>query len=359
MSSSFPSFASPATPAPTSLGSRLLLDAGIRAIERIARATAGRRQLVVVGAPIPVGNSLFNCAVVICDGAIRGIVPKQHLPNYKEYYEHRWFRPARGTEPDHVDLGNAHVPFGIDLLFEAPSQAHPGWGTIVVGVEICEDLWVPLPPSSLQAMAGATILLNISASNETIGKSRYRTDLVVGQSGRAIAAYCLAGAGPSESTTDVVFSGHCLIAENGRLLAESPRVGDGLPLRRDSYLITHDVDAAKLQSDRRLMTSFDGMSRHWQNLSAASHSRSPARWTASSATYRATPFVPSEGPELHRRCAEIFGIQCAGLAKRIERLSRGSTLNIGISGGLDSTLAVLVAVTTCDMLGIDRRQSTD
>ena len=225
--------------------------------------------------------------------------------------------------------------------------------SILVGVEICEDLWVPLPPSSLQAMAGATILLNISASNETIGKGRYRTELVVSQSGRAIAAYAMAGAGPSESTTDVVFGGHCLIAENGRLLAESPRVGDGRPIRRDSYAISQDVDVAKLLADRRVMTSFDG----------ASPPSKPFRRVAFSLAdgmdglereVPGTPFVPPEGPELHRRCAEVFGIQCAGLAKRIERLSPGDGLFIGVSGGLDSTLAVLVVVTTCDMLGLDR-----
>ena len=204
-------------------------------------------------------------------------------------------------------------------------------------------------------MAGATILLNLSASNETIGKSRYRTDLVVGQSGRAIAAYCLAGAGPSESTTDVVFGGHCLIAENGRLLAESPRVGDGQPVRRDSYFITQDVDVAKLQSDRRAHDELRRQPRQARSRSAGSHSRSPRRWTDSSATFRALRSCRAEGPELHRRCAEIFGIQCAGLAKRIECLPTGTPLNIGISGGLDSTLAALVAVTTCDMLGLDRR----
>ncbi len=332
----------------------MLLQAGIRAIEQIARATAGRPQLVVVGAPIAVGNGLFNCAIVISDGKIRGIVPKQHLPNYKEYYEHRWFQPARGIEPEHYDLLGTSIPFGIDLLFEASSHGATVSGTIAVGIEICEDLWVPLPPSSLQAMAGASILLNISASNETIGKSRYRTDLVVGQSGRAIAAYCLAAAGPSESTTDVVFGGHCLIAENGRLLAESHRVGDGLPVHRDSYLITHDVDAAKIQSDRRLMTSFDGSSPLAQPYRRITFSVAESM-DGLKRHVPGNPFVPSAGPELHRRCAEIFGIQCAGLAKRIERLSPGSPLNIGISGGLDSTLAILVAVTTCDMLGIDRR----
>ena len=164
---------------------------------------------------MPVGNSLFNCAVVLGDGKVLGIVPKQYLPNYKEFYESRWFRPADGSEPAEIELPAARVPFGIDLLFECDGAAD---APVVVGVEICEDLWVPIPPSSVQAVAGATILLNLSASNETIGKSQYRTDLVVGQSGRCIAAYAYAGAGPSESTTDLVFGGHCLIAENGRLL---------------------------------------------------------------------------------------------------------------------------------------------
>jgi NAD+ synthase (glutamine-hydrolysing) len=331
-----------------------LLDAGIRAILRIATATVGRKQLVVVGAPIPAGNSLFNCAVVINDGLIRGIVAKQYIPNYKEFYELRWFSPATANLPVEIELEGRRVPFGIDLLFEAEGGGLPGNRSVLVGVEICEDLWVPIPPSALQAMAGATILLNLSASNETIGKSRYRTDLVVGQSGRTISAYAMAGSGPSESTTDVVFGGHCLIAENGRLLAESPRVGDGQPIRRDSYTITRDVDVAKLLTDRRTTTSFD------DGLSLVKPFRLvPFLLTGTMDGLQrevpGTPFVPAEGPELHRRCAEIFGIQCAGLAKRIEQIPPNTPLNLGVSGGLDSTLALLVTVTTCDMLGLDRR----
>ncbi len=257
--------------------------------------------------------------------------------------------------PEEIELGRRRVPFGIDLLFEAKGVgALSEWGSVLVGIEICEDLWVPVPPSAMLALAGATILLNPSASNETIGKSQYRTDLVVGQSGRAIAAYAMAGSGPSESTTDVVFGGHCLIAENGHLLAESRRVGDGQPIRRDSYWITRDVDVAKLLADRRIMTSFDGT----RGLVKAFR-RVPftVRDTMNGlkGDVPGTPFVPAEGPELHRRCAEIFGIQCAGLAKRIEQLPPKTPLNLGISGGLDSTLALLVTVTTCDMLGLDRR----
>jgi NAD+ synthase (glutamine-hydrolysing) len=337
-------------------GQSTLIDAGIAATLQIARATAGKPQLVVVGGPVPARNSLFNCAVVIHDGAIRGIVPKQYLPNYKEFYESRWFSPAAGSEPGEVELGGQCVPFGTDLLFEAACPAGvPGHGRIVVGIEICEDLWVPIPPSALQGIAGATILLNLSASNETIGKSRYRTDLVVGQSGRTISAYALAGSGPSESTTDVVFGGHCLIAENGRLLAESPRVGDGKTVRRDSYWITQDVDVAKLLADRRVMTTFDDGSSYVRPFRVVSFSLAETM-DGLKRNVPGTPFVPAEGPELHSRCAEIFAIQRAGLAKRIEQLPAHTPLNIGVSGGLDSTLALLVAVTTCDTLGLDRRQ---
>jgi NAD+ synthase (glutamine-hydrolysing) len=335
-------------------GQARLLDAAREAIGRIVDATPGGRQLVVVGAPIPVGNSLFNCAVAIADGEILGVVPKQFLPNYKEFYESRWFSPAVGKEPAEIELNSRLVPFGIDLLFEAQGGVGEGEpGGLVVGIEVCEDLWVPVPPSALQAMAGATVLVNLSASNETIGKSRYRTDLVVGQSGRCVAGYALAGCGPTESTTDVVFGGHCLIAENGILLAESPRVGDGQPIRRDSYAITRDVDVARLRTDRRVMTSFDDSLSSLRPFRRAAFAVVPDM-DGLEREVTGTPFVPG-GPELHRRCAEIFGIQCAGLAKRIEQLPSGTPLNIGISGGLDSTLALLVAVTTCDMVGRDRR----
>lgn len=327
-------------------GQSALLDAGERALAAVAGATRGRPQLVVVGLPVPVGNSLYNCGVALADGAILGVVPKQFIPNYKEFYESRWFSSATGREPKEIALAGQTVPFGIDLLFDA------GRG-VVVGVEVCEDLWMPIPPSSAQAIAGATVLLNLSASNETIGKSRYRTDLVVGQSGRCIAAYAYASAGPTESTTDLVFGGHCLIAENGRLLAESRRVGDGKPLVRDSYTVTQDMDVEKLAADRRMTTSFDDCLKYLGEFR-----RVPFALGAGMEGLKrfvvGTPFVPAEGAELHARCAEIFGIQCAGLAKRIEQLPAGTPLNLGISGGLDSTLSVLVAVKTCDVLGLPR-----
>jgi NAD+ synthase (glutamine-hydrolysing) len=337
-------------------GQSCLLEAGIAAVMRITASTVGRKQLVVVGVPVPVGNCLFNCAMAISDGDVLGVVPKQYIPNYKEFYELRWFTPASGGEPPEIELAGRRVPFGTDLLFDAPSAAGDGNPeSVVVGIEICEDLWVPVPPSALKALAGATVLLNLSASNETIGKNRYRTDLVVGQSGRCIAAYAMAGCGPTESTTDVVFGGHCLIAENGRLLAESPRVGDGDTMRRDSYFITQDVDVWKLLADRRVTTTFDDAT-----ALVRPFRRIPVSFSLSMEGLKrevpGAPFVPSEDPELHRRCAEIFGIQCAGLAKRVEQLSLGTPFYIGVSGGLDSTLSLLVAVSTCDTLGLDRRR---
>jgi NAD+ synthase (glutamine-hydrolysing) len=212
---------------------------------------------------------------------------------------------------------------------------------------------MPIPPSSAQAIAGANLLLNLSASNETIGKSRYRTDLVVGQSGRCIAAYAYSSSGPTESTTDLVFGGHCLIAENGLLLKESSRVGDGGPIDRGTRYITADVDVQRLQTDRRSTTSFDDCAKYLTSRRAV---RFPSRPTMDGLkrVVVGTPFVPRANAELDRRCAEIFGIQCAGLAKRIEQLPPTSRLNIGISGGLDSTLSLLVAVKTCDLLGSPR-----
>lgn len=319
-----------------------LLDAAVEQTLQLTAATCGRRQLIVVGLPVAVENGLYNCACVLFDGQLLGLVPKQFIPNYKEFYESRWFTAARGRERTTIDFGGRETPFGIDLLFEA--------GPVVVGVEICEDLWVPTPPSSFQTLAGANLLLNLSASNETIGKNKYRSDLVLSQSGRCIAAYAYSSSGPTESTTDLVFGGHCLIAENGALLAESPYVGNGAPLRRDSYSITADVDIEHLQNDRRTALSFDdcvaALPRTYRRLPFSLRQEMEGLQR----TVPARPFVPGEDAERERRCAEIFGVQCAALAKRIEQLPADVPLNIGISGGLDSTLSLLVAVKMCDML---------
>ncbi len=202
--------------------------------------------LTVVGLPLVVDDQLFNCAAVFQAGRVLGVVPKSFLPNYQEFYEARWFAPAAAARSRTLHLGDGPVPFGADLLLDAG----PSGEGLIVGVEICEDLWVPVPPSSHQALRGATVLVNLSASNEIIGKAAYRRQLVVNQSGRCLAAYVYAASGVWESTTDVVYGGHCLIAENGVLLAESPRCQ-----RRETLLIC-DVDLERLRSERVRTNSF-------------------------------------------------------------------------------------------------------
>jgi NAD+ synthase (glutamine-hydrolysing) len=324
-------------------GQSKLLESAMEALLRIAEATKGKQQLIVVGAPLAAQNSLYNCGVAISGGEILGVVPKQFIPNYKEFYESRWFSSATGAEPREIVIGDVAVPFGIDLLFQA--------GRVIVGVEICEDLWMPIPPSSYQAVAGANVLVNLSASNETIGKNRYRTDLVTGQSGRCIAAYAYSSAGPTESTTDLVFGGHCLIAENGTLISESRRVGDGGALARESYFITADIDVERLQNDRRMTTSFDDCVPRLPFAYRRIEFTLAEDMQGLERRISGTPFIPREDEELHRRCAEIFGVQTAALARRVEQLAESTPLNIGVSGGLDSTLALLVAVKTCELLG--------
>ena len=286
------------------------------------------------------------------------MVPKQHLPGYREFYEPRRFTGATGAEVKTVRLGGEEVPFGIDLLFQCIADGEPLPGA-VVGVEICEDLWVPCPPSAFQALAGATVLLNLSGSNETVGKGEYRRQLVTGQSARCVAAYAYAGAGPTESTTDLVLGGECLIASNGGLLerADSYTLGEE-PNRtgwRGAVSVTAEVDLEKLLHDRRVMTSFQADRRvgtfDYRTIEVPV---APAK--KATAAVNGTPFVPRSGPELEKRCEEIFSIQCCGLAKRLSRLGESSPLQIGVSGGLDSTLALLVACKTLDGLGQSRER---
>jgi NAD+ synthase (glutamine-hydrolysing) len=304
------------------------------------------RGLAIVGVPVALDDQLFNCAALILRGRVLGLVPKSFIPNYKEFYEGRWFAAAATARSGEITLGGTRVPFGTGFLFEATDVEG-----LVVGVEICEDLWVPIPPSSLQALRGSTVLVNLSASNEVIGKANYRRQLVVNQSGRCIAAYIYSACGVWESTTDVVFGGHCLIAENGTLLAEAKR------FQRDDGLLIADVDLDRLRIDRIRMNSFGdaglyvGIEREFTRVPfTLDRSEPPARLARE---VDAHPFVPREGELLHERCEEIFQTQVAGLAKRLEHIGKPPA-SIGISGGLDSTLALLVACKTLDALAAPR-----
>jgi NAD+ synthase (glutamine-hydrolysing) len=323
------------------------------ALEHVTKASGTHFSgIAVVGFPLAVDDQVFNCAVVLHRGRILGVVPKSFIPNYKEFYERRWFAAAATARSREVTLHGVTVPFGTDRLFHAADVEG-----LTLGVEICEDLWVPMPPSSAQALAGATVLVNLSASNEVIGKAAYRRQLVVSQSGRCMAAYLYSACGVSESTTDVVFGGHCLIAENGALLAESQR------FRRDSFLLTADIDLERLRADRIRTNSFGDaqlylrQEQHFDRIEfplfAAGKSRpAPADWRR---PVDAHPFVPQGQEQLRERCEEIFQTQVAGLAKRLEHIGK-PPVSIGISGGLDSTLALLVACKTLDALSVPRNR---
>jgi NAD+ synthase (glutamine-hydrolysing) len=317
-------------------GLQLLLTAGAAAFCGVA----------VIGLPLGVDDQLFNCAAVLHRGKVLGIVPKSFIPNYKEFYERRWFAAAAAARSREVALFGAVVPFGADRLFAAADA-----DGLVLGVEICEDLWVPSPPSSAQALAGATVLVNLSASNEVVGKAQYRRQLVENQSGRCIAAYIYAACGVHESTTDVVFGGHCMIAENGVMLTEAPR------FRRDETLLIADVDLDRLRADRARTNSFGdaalhvGGGRPFERVTfALGDVAEPAELRR---TIDAHPFVPKEDERLRERCEEIFQTQVAGLARRLEQIG-APPVTIGVSGGLDSTLALLVACKTMDALAAPR-----
>jgi len=331
---------------------RALLSETEEQIKRLANSAPNPRQVIVVGAPIAVGSALYNCAVVIHKGKLLGIVPKQFLPDYNEFYEARWFASGHDDLPETINYAGQSVPFGTRLLF----TSMVGKEELVLSVEICEAIWMPIPPSSLAAVAGANIICNPSASPETVGKAGYRRDLVLSQSGRCITAYAYAGCGPTESTAEVVYGGHSFIAEGGHLLAESNRVGDTAPTVRTSQSITSDVDIERLQTERRNTSTYSDCERF---INKAQYRRIEFQLSDQPREHLlfpvpATPFVPKAKEALKLRCADVFGIQTCALAKRLECLGDSPQSVIGISGGLDSTLALLVAVKTYDLLNLPR-----
>ncbi len=325
-----------------------LLEAAQAALLRIAEATDRIGIAAVVGLPVPLDGRLFNCAAFVSGGRVLGIVPKTYLPNYSEFYEQRWFSPAQFATAQHIALGNQIVPFGTDLLFAAADMPD-----CVVGIEICEDLWAVEPPSGAMARAGATILLNPSASPEQLGKVDYRRDLIRQQSARCIAAYLYAGSGPGESTTDVVYSGHALVCENGNLLAETER------FHFDTQTAVADVDLQRLRHDRWLNTTYfaAGGAHAFRTISFQVDNSAPDILQRDlRRPLSQTPFVPGDRTARAQHCREIFAIQSTGLAKRLTHTG-ARKVTIGISGGLDSTLALLVAVRAFDKLGPARASS--
>ena len=313
-----------------------LLQAAKEALLKTAKHSKGVDALIFVGLPLAVDGKLYNVAAALCDGEILGIVPKTYLPNYNEFYEARHFHSGKELDAT-IQIDGKNVRVSKDILFicnEMPA--------LMIASELCEDLWVPNPPSTAHCMAGATVIANLSASDEIIGKSSYRRNLVSAQSARLVCAYLYASAGPGESTQDVVYSGHNIIAENGNVLCESERFSENMTIS--------EIDLEYLEAERRRMTTYEPDSFAEYERIGFSLSKEDTELTR---YIEFKPVVPSETAERDLRCNEILTIQAMGLKKRLEHVGC-KTAVIGVSGGLDSTLALLVIAKAYDYLKLDR-----
>lgn len=316
--------------------SRTLLVESERAVGELADYIKGKDIVLLVGAPVAFFNKLYNCAIVIDKDGVKGIVPKKYLANYNEFYEKRWFASGFDfKETQDISFAGFDTQIG-DIIFDLGDGA-------VLGVELCEDLWVPNPPSSSLALNGANIIANLSASDEYVSKAEYRRDLVLNQCARCVCAYVYSGASVFESTTDLVFSGATLVCENGAILNEGER------FKRENVLTVADIDVEKLSSQRRSNMSFENSGDEIKIVKLNLENKNndlEDRFVDS------MPFVPSDNEKRAQRCKEIFSIQASGLAKRIEHVGSSGVV-VGISGGLDSTLALLVSVSAMKLLGKD------
>ncbi len=318
---------------------RPLLDACREALLRIAEETEKYEIVSVVGLPLSVHNRLYNCAAVLAGGQIKGIVPKMNIPNYAEFYERRYFSEGQ-KKIEIIKIGRQPVPFGANILFY--SEAIPDF---VLGIELCEDLWTVIPPSCSHALAGATVIANLSASNELIAKSEYRAELVKMQSARLYGAYIYASAGYGESSTDLVFSGDNIIAENGTILARSERF--------KNECVYTELDLERLTSERRKTLTYNSNRGEDYCLIGLGICLEECK-TELTRYIEPHPFVPSDEAKREKRCEEILAIQSMGLKKRLDHTGC-KTAVIGVSGGLDSTLAMLVTARAFDSLGLDRK----
>ncbi len=313
-----------------------MTDAAKDELLALADATKDLDALIFVGLPFEAGRKLYNVSAALCRGHVLALIPKTYLPSYNEFYEGRHFAPV-DRRVTHVTLGKEEVPFGTDIIFSCASVP-----ALTVACEICEDLWVPCPPSIRHAEAGATVIVNLSASDEAAGKDAYRRDLVSGQSARLVCGYVYACAGDGESTTDLVFGGHNIIAENGTVLAESPRFKNGT--------VYTELDVSRLVSERRRMTTYPKCSDDGYTVIPFDLRTEE---TVLTRRFSPRPFVPGGKEDRDRRCDEILTMQAKGLEKRLRHTGCGSAV-IGISGGLDSTLALLVTARAFDLCGLRR-----
>jgi NAD+ synthase (glutamine-hydrolysing) len=331
---------------------RALLDAVLDALARVVAASSTLPLAMVVGAPLRVNHVLFNCAVVVAGGRILGVVPKSYLPNYGEFYESRQFSAADNAAVDRISLLGQDVPFGPELLFEL-ADGENELPLFRFHVEICEDVWVPVPPSSFAALAGATVLVNLSASNVVVGKSGYRHQLVSQQSARCLAAYLYTSAGLGESSTDMAWDGQSLIYEKGDMLAQSER------FLQDSHIIYADVDLERLSQERMHATTFaQSVRRHADEVAKFRVQRFALalpidRDLPLARTVERFPYVPADGKRRDERCTEVYNIQVQALLQRLQSSGHKKVV-IGVSGGLDSTHALLVCAKAMDRLGLPR-----
>jgi len=322
-----------------------LIESCEETLSEILYETKDKDMLITLGLPVAADNQLFHCAAVIHMGKILGVSVKTYLPNYSEFYEKRWFAPADNITSDEITLCGQTVPWGNNMLYKAEN-----FKNLCVGVEICEDLWAPIPPSSYMAMAGATVLLNLSASNELATKHEYRKTIISAQSAATISAYVYASAGLGESTQDTVFSGHSVICENGSIFKETERFS------KEGQLIYSDIDIEQLANDRKKNTTYMAHNRLFglPAFRTVEFTLGERNHETLERFIPQKPFVPKDDALLNERCSDIFNIQVNGLVKRIMH-THAKSLVIGISGGLDSTLALLVAVKACDYLDMDRK----
>ena len=328
-------------------GQDALLGATLDALAEFIEATRDLNTILLVGAPLRIGHRLFNCGLAIYRGQILGAAPKSYLPNYREFYEARQFAPASAATATEINLCGQTVPFGARLVFAANNRPDFSFS-----MEICEDVWTPLPPSTFAALAGATVLCNLSASNITIGKADYRKNLCSSQSAKCLSAYLYSAAGPGESTTDLAWDGHALIYENGDLVTESPRFS------RDEEIIFGDIDLERLTHERARLTSYTDTIERWKDELALVRTvnfdwQMPTETFALERDIERFPFVPNDEALRDERCYEAYNIQVHGLMKRLEFI-KGEKIVIGVSGGLDSTHALIVAAKTMDRLGLPR-----